>query len=254
MTYAINKPASFLRGHPEYLLTEQEASFFEELVGRRCSREPFQHIVEQQEFYGFDFLVNKDVLVPRPETELLVETALQICGNMPNVEILEIGTGSGCISVSLRKHLVSAKLLATDISEAALRVARLNAKSNLVDIEFIESDLFSRVPEKEFDLIISNPPYIPSADIQNLEPEVRNFDPLNALTDGVDGLSIIKRIAAGAKDFLKPGGHLMFEFGYGQSDDVVTILKSESWQVVELREDLRSIPRIVVAKVLGQHV
>jgi release factor glutamine methyltransferase len=252
MEFAIKQPPSFLRAHPEYILTQSELNRFDDAIDRRSKREPFQHIVGKQQFYGLDFTVTSDVLVPRPETELLVEHAIELLRTSPNPRILEIGTGSGCIATALLKNLKSATVLATDLSASAIETAKINSKRHSVEnrIEFVESDIFDSLSNTEqFDLIVSNPPYIPFADIEGLQPEVREYDPMIALTDGLDGLGILRRIVIGAPAFLNPNGYLLVEFGIAQSGDVKTMFLDHIWQSLEVINDLQSIPRLAIAHI-----
>ncbi len=257
MGFSLNREMAFLRGHPEYIPTDSESSHFKRFVERRSGREPFQHIVGKQEFYGLDFEVTPDVLVPRPETELLVETVLGFYEPGTSISICEIGVGSGCISVSLLKNLPLASVVAVDTSSAAIDVAQRNAVKHGVDdrISLIVSDVFTALsPENAFDLIVSNPPYIPLSDIPGLQAEVKNFDPLAALTDFDDGLSITQRICEAAPSHLKSGGRLLLEIGAGQSDEVLSMFGEEFWASSAVLNDLRSIPRIIVAKVTVKNV
>ena len=252
MEFAIKQPPSFLRAHPEYVLSLSERNRFDDAVNRRSKREPFQHIVGIQEFYGLDFTVTSNVLVPRPETELLVEHAIELFRASPNPRILEIGTGSGCISTALLKNLKSATVLATDISASAIETAKTNTKRHSVEnrIDFVEGDIFDCLSNTDkFDLIVSNPPYIPLADIEGLQPEVRKHDPIIALTDGKDGLGILRKIVLEAPAFLNPDGYLLVEFGIAQSEDVKTMFLDHIWQSLEVINDLQSIPRVAMAHI-----
>ena len=204
-------------------LSEDELAVYRALVTRRGRREPLQHILGTQEFCGMDFEVSPEVLIPRHDTETLVMEALARHPEARNV--LDIGTGSGCVAVALAKLLPDAKITATDISESALIVARRNAVSNGVNVEFLHGSLFKPLAGRCYDLIVSNPPYIPSADIAGLDPEVRDFDPTGALDGGTDGLKIYRTLIPEAAAHLNPAGWLLVEVGVGQSSDVARIFR-----------------------------
>lgn len=240
-------------------LTEGEVSTTRELVRRRGRREPLQHIVGSANFCGLEMRVTPDVLIPRPETELLAERALTflkercVGGNVhpPTVTVLDVGTGSGCLSIYLAYELPPARVTTVDISPAALTVARENARRHGVSerISFVEGDVFSALAMgQEFDLIVSNPPYIPSAEMAALEPEVRDHDPRLALDGGADGLDFYRRIAAGAPPWLKPGGRLMLELGHDQAAAVREICERQLWIVEGVEADYSRVPRILVAR------
>jgi release factor glutamine methyltransferase len=252
LAFALQKDKTFLIAHPEYVLSREEETRFRELLQRRARREPFQHITGRQEFYGLDFVVSRDVLIPRPETELIVENAVGILKNKENPAFCEVGVGSGCISVSILHEIKTATATGFDVSEKAIEIAQLNAESNGVAnrLKLEISDVFSNLRNEIFDLIVSNPPYIPRQDIEALQPEVRNFDPLTALTDGSgDGLSIIEKIIRESPEFLKSGGFLLLEIGFNQAAKVREMFRAETWQSVEILPDLQGIPRMVRARV-----
>jgi release factor glutamine methyltransferase len=251
LAFALAKTKTFLIAHPEYELTADEETAFQSFLERRANREPFQYITGKQEFYGLDFIVTPDVLIPRPETEMIVENALEILKLRKSSHFCEVGVGSGCISVAILHNAPTSSAIALDISEKALKVAKLNAENHRVsdrlDLKF--SDVFSRLADEKFDLIVSNPPYIPREDIENLQAEVRDFEPLNALTDGGKGLSIIERIITDAPQFLKPRGFLLIEIGIGQADHVREIFAAKIWRTIEILPDLQGIPRMVRAEI-----
>jgi release factor glutamine methyltransferase len=205
-------------------LNDEELAAYRVMVARRGRREPLQHILGTQEFCGLEFEVTPDVLIPRHDTETLVNEAL---ARTPGaLSVLDIGAGSGCIAVALACRLPGALVTAVDISAAALVVARRNAERNGVAIEFLQGSLLEPVAGRHFDLIISNPPYIPSRDIETLQPEVRDFDPREALDGGLDGLGIYRRLIPEAAAFLAFGGWLLVEVGAGQADDVSRLFSS----------------------------
>ena len=247
LMFTLGRDRAFLVAHNDYELTASETTYYADVIERRKRREPFQHIVGKQEFYGLDFVVSPDVLIPRPETELLVETAIESLAGTANARICEIGTGSGCIVVSILDKLRTATAVAVDISEAALAIAKLNATKNGVAdrVKFQLSDIFGALDRQKFDVIVSNPPYIPAGDIAELQPEVRDFDPLTALTDGFDGLSIIRRIVAEAPHFLNKNGMLLFEMGFGQAAAIDEMFSRDLWCEPEFLDDLQGIARVV---------
>ena len=237
-------------------LTPSEVETLRQLVKRRGQREPLQHILGTASFCGLEIAVNRQVLIPRPETELLAERGWTFL-NQPSTlnpqppTALDFGTGSGCLAIALAHHCPTARLLAIDVSSPALALARENAaRHGVADrIEFLEGHGFAAVPEgRQFDLIISNPPYIPSAEIAGLQPEVREYDPRAALDGGPEGLDYFRRLAAEAASFLEPGGRLMLEIGDGQAECVRSLLQEQKWIVEALQEDYNHTPRIVIAR------
>ncbi len=304
----------------DQVLAEAEVAAARELVQRRGRREPLQHIVGTANFCGLELWVTPDVLIPRPETELLAERAVAFLkerlsggaacvsvaakvtrlksdrtpntdvrtiseSRIPNellaeaagevlatavssfvprdfdqslltpaatsLSVLDLGTGSGCLPIYLAHELPAVQVTTVDISPAALTVARENARRHGVSerVEFLEGDCFAALPpDRRFDLIVSNPPYIPSADIETLEPEVRDHDPRLALDGGADGLDFYRRIAAEAPPWIKPGGKLMFELGHDQAAGVREICERQMWVVEAVEPDYSRIPRILIAR------
>jgi release factor glutamine methyltransferase len=226
------------------------ADQYEALIDRRSAREPLAYVVGHQEFWGLDFSVSPAVLIPRPETELAVETALELFPDRERpLRIADVGTGSGCIAVALAHERPNAEVLATDISEDALSVARQNAERYGVStrIEFTRRDLLNHL-DRVFDLIVANPPYVPERDRPALQPEVRDHEPSLALFAGPDGLAVIERLLQQAADHLDLRGLLIMEFGFGQSDQVRALVQgTPGLEEVRLREDLQGIPRILIA-------
>ncbi len=249
LAFALGRDRTFLIAHPEFEPASDEALRFSGLLSRRANREPYQYIVGCQEFYGLDFEVTSDVLIPRPETEILVENAIARLCKIESPRFCEIGVGSGCILVSVLKNVESASAFGVDISENVLTIAAKNAEKHRVAnrLELRVSDIYSAIPTARFDAILSNPPYVPVGDIASLQPEVGSFEPHTALTDGGDGLSLIRRVINGAPDFLASGGFLMIEIGFGQSESVGLMLGCEIWQSVEVVDDLEGIPRTTIA-------
>ncbi len=251
LAFALKKDKTFLIAHPEYELTETEEKIFNEIVARRANREPFQHITGIQEFYGLEFEVNEDVLIPRPETEMIVKNAIEILQNLDKPRFCEVGTGSGCISVSILHNVSNAIAVGMDISAKALETTRLNAEKHQVAerLHLKISDLFSALYESTFALIVSNPPYISLEDFAVLQNEVRDFEPQFALTDGANGFSIIENIVKESPKFLKSEGFLLMEIGFNQSKQVEFMFSDEIWQSIEILPDFQGIPRMVKAKI-----
>jgi len=248
LSFITGKDRTFLISHAEDELHEQSLDQFREAVERRAAGEPLQYITGVQDFFGREFRVTPDVLIPRPETELLVEAALELLDATPI--ICDVGTGSGCIAVTLLCEIGSAHAVALDKSPAALEVAKLNA-GNLSVAEravFLVSDCFESLDSREyqFDLVASNPPYVPAEVVAGLQREVRDHEPLLALSAGADGLSIIRRLLQDAPPFLKQGGHMIMEIGFDQGEKVQSLIDESVWRLLELRPDLQGIPRIVV--------
>ena len=254
LAFALNKDKTFLITHPERDLSGEEEKGFQELLERRAAREPFQYITRKQEFYGLDFIVTPDVLIPRPETELIVENAVEILRNIENPRFCEIGVGSGCISVAILHEVETVRAVGLDISESATKIAAENAEKHAISqrLELRISDVFSNLPAQNFDLIVSNPPYIPNADLPELQPEVRDFEPRAALTDGKNGLSIIEKIVAESPRFLKSNGFLLVEIGIHQAKLVSEMFDERVWQSHEFLPDLQGIPRTVKARLYKQ--
>lgn len=236
-------------------LTDPELDRLRGMVKRRGEREPLQHILGATSFCGLDFAVNREVLVPRPETELLAERAWGLAaqiaargGAIPRV--LDWGTGSGCLGIAIAVKCPTARVCALDASASALAVARRNAERHgvLDRVKFLWSDGFAGVPASErFDLVASNPPYIPSATIAQLEPEVRDYDPRAALDGGQEGLSCFERLADEAPPFLAEGGRLLLEFGDGQESALRRVLEARGWAIDAVERDYAQAPRILIA-------
>ena len=247
---------TFLITHGMDLLSAAEVESFHQHVARRAAGEPLQYITGSQEFFGLDFEVNRQVLIPRPETELLVETALEMIGDVNAAPfVCDIGTGSGCIAIALLHERPRARAVAVDISAAAVRLASRNAARHEVSerISFVVADCFStfRKSHPSFNLIVSNPPYIAGGDLPGLQREVREYEPRVALTSGNDGLSMIRGLLDAAPAFLVDGGHLIVEIGYGQRTAIEELIDAHIWKVVSIRDDLQRIPRTVTLRKLA---
>jgi len=239
--------AQFL-ANPERDLTSAELALYLEAVARRLNHEPIQYITGHQEFYGLRLKVTRAVLIPRPETELLVEAVLaRIPHDLPTT-LLDIGAGTGAIAIALAANLPQAAVTAVDISPAALAVAQGNIDAHRLDgrVRLIQSDLLAALAGESFDAIVSNPPYVPTPDRPSLHPEVRDHEPHTALFAGHDGLDIYRRLIPAAVAALKPNGLLALEIGYGQREAIAELLSG--WREVEFLDDLQQIPRVALAR------
>lgn len=238
------------------LQAEQAWSFFR----RRAAREPLQYILGTQEFRGLDIAVTPDVLIPRPETELLVEEALRAVVGIAEPAIADVGTGSGCIAVAVARERRDATVYALDLSGGALAVARSNATRHGMRerIRFIQADwleAFGGESAGAFDAIVSNPPYIPERELEELQPEVARYEPRMALAAGPDGLAFYRRLLREAPPLLKPGGHLIMELGCGQAAVVTPMMRqSGAFDSIECRKDAAGIERVLIAGRSGQRV
>lgn len=243
MEYAckMNKSEYYLRGFDE--IEDEKFQEYELLLKKRGERVPLQYITGAQEFMGLNFKVNSHVLIPRQDTETLVEEALKIL--KPGMEVLDLCTGTGCIIISLLKHAgTEIKGTASDISKQALLIAKENARNNQVEAEWVRSDLFQNITGT-FDLIISNPPYIPTGTISKLMPEVKNFEPLEALDGSEDGLMFYRKMIPESLKFIKPGGYLYFEIGYDQGKKVSFLMEKHGFCNVKVVKDLAGSDRVV---------
>ena len=229
--------------------TDHETEF-RALVERRLAGEPIQYIFGETEFYGLPFLVTPDVLIPRPETEHLVEKALELAAQFIAPRIVDLGAGSGAIAVTLAHQLPHAQITAIDLSSAALAVARENAERNGVSsrIRFLCGNLLAPVAEERFEIVVSNPPYVPSGDRASLAVEVRDYEPALALFAGGDGLEIYRRLIPAAFAALIPGGFVALEIGFGQSPAIAELLAVSGFERIEFVQDLQSIPRVACAQ------
>ena len=230
---------------------KQESNYFES-IQKLLQGIPLQHITHNQEFMKMNFYVNENVLIPRPDTEILVEEVIKIGKKLKNPIILDMCTGSGVIAISLAKYINNSKVYAVDISEKALEIAKKNAIYNKVEnkIEFLQSDLFENLKDIKFDIIVSNPPYIKEEDIQYLDDEVRR-EPQIALNGGNDGLDFYRKITKCAYEYLKCNGYLCYEIGYDQKIDVIEIIENEQkYQNIYGLKDLYDNDRVVISQVL----
>jgi release factor glutamine methyltransferase len=250
LALALKRDRAFLYAHPSYELSPDELRVFESFIKRRSSREPFQYIAGVQEFYGLEFEVTHDVLIPRPETEMVVEHAIELLPEGDDIRFCEVGVGSGCIAVSILYERPETTAVGVDVSTAALKIAARNAARHGVSdrLRLIRSDVFDSLSGEMFHAIISNPPYVPSQDMGGLQAEVRDFEPHTALTDWADGLTIISRIVNESPRFLRSHGFLLMEVGFDQSSKVREMFDPVVWSEPEFFPDLQGIPRLVHAR------
>ena len=249
MAHALKHDRTYVITHGNDPLTSEQLYRFRTLIARRAAREPLQYIVGYQEFFKLSFEVTPDVLIPRPETELMVEAALELADRERSLSILDVGTGSGCIVISLLNELTNADAMATDISSKALEVARRNAQRHNVSdrVTFIQADSLSQLNQSAaFSLIVSNPPYIPAADIATLQREVREHEPLTALVSGADGLDHIRALLLETPPLLHHDGYFIFEIGFGQREAIEHLVDRATWRLIDVKKDLQGIPRTVV--------
>jgi release factor glutamine methyltransferase len=232
--------------HPERVLSPAEAYQFESMLRRRLASEPVQYITGVQEFFGLPFEVSPAVLIPRPETEHLVDAVLERFSREANPRIVDVGTGSGAIAVALAHAIPRSRVTAVDLSSAALEVAQRNAERHgvLERVTLLQSDLLAALGSEEFEVVVSNPPYIAQGEV--LEPQVFNYEPRSALYAGPTGLEIYERLIPQARRVLKPQGWLMLEIGYGQSPALLKLLSD--WNEVSFLNDLQGIPRVVQSR------
>jgi len=246
LAFCLSVDRLFLYLNLDRPLLASERALYRELVRRRAAREPVSLIIGRKEFWSLSFKVVSRVLIPRPDTEILVESVLEEIRSVDNPRILEIGTGSGAVSIVLAKEKSPSEILATDVNLLALKTATENAVSlGQTSIAFFASNLFDAIkPERIFDVICSNPPYIPSSTIPTLDPEI-NFEPFEALDGGPDGLDVIRAIASGAKDFLKPGGALILEIGPEQEQEARILFEKAGFSEIVVIPDLSGKPRVI---------
>lgn len=256
LCHVIGRDRAFIYAHGDYLLKPNEQEEFFKAIYARAAGKPVQYITGRQEFMSLEFVLNNDVLIPRHDTEILVETVIDKARSIQKerISILDIGTGSGCIAVSLAYYIPNCRVTAVDISDNALRIAQINANNAGVSekINFILSDIFDNIkilPERErrFDIIVSNPPYIPTGAIEDLQPEVKNYEPIIALDGGIDGLDFYRRIIDEAHLFLTEKGILAFEVGYNQASEVPRMMEKR-YTDLKVIKDLGMIDRVVMGQ------
>ena len=251
LSFALERDPAFLYAHPEHQLAADEDIKFSDYVLRRAEREPLQYITGSQEFCGLDFEVTRDVLIPRPETEIVVERAVELAAGRTSLYFCEPFIGSGCIAVSLLAAIEEARAVGLDISMQALQVAARNAARYSVAgrLSLQLSDIFEQLGgDERFQMIVANPPYVSAAELETLQPEVRDYEPKVALTDGVDGLGVIRRLINDAPRHIESGGVLLIEIGFGQHEEVEAMFASGLWADVNFRPDAQGIPRLCEAR------
>jgi release factor glutamine methyltransferase len=249
LQYALNVNRAWLIAHADDTLTPEQDAIFEALLQRRLNGEPIAHILGSREFFGLPLKVTADTLIPRPDTETLVEAALEKIPKATQVQVLDLGTGTGAIALAIAKHRPQASVTAVDFSENALKIARENAKNLAIpNVSFVHSHWFSALNNQQFELIVSNPPYIAENDPHLTQGDVR-FEPKSALTSGTDGLDDIRHIIAHARHHLKPGGWLMLEHGYDQAQAVAELLAQARFCQIGHRLDLAGIQRVTFGMV-----
>jgi release factor glutamine methyltransferase len=261
LMFTLGRDRAYLYGHPEHALTVEEQARYDDSLAQRRRGIPAQYITGHQEFWGMDFIVSPAVLIPRPETEHVIEAVLACVGRAftssdetrarapaPHVRIVDVGTGSGCIALALAKELPQAEIHATDISAAALEIARANAARLQLEsqVRFHETDLLDGVEKNWFDFVVSNPPYVGESEEDSVQLEVRKFEPRSAVFAGRTGLEIIERLVPQARDALKPGGWLVMEISGTIASRVKELLAG--WNNVQITKDLQGIERVVMAE------
>jgi release factor glutamine methyltransferase len=248
LMFTLSCDRAYLYAHPERTLTEDEESRYREAVSERTRGVPTQYITGHQEFWGMDFIVTPAVLIPRPETEHLIETVLRLEAGIrrdDSVRLVDVGTGSGCIALVLAKELPRAEIHATDVSAAALEIARANAARHQLDdrVTFHETDLLCGLESYSFDFVVSNPPYVGESEEDQVQLEVRKFEPRQAVFAGASGLEVIAQLIPQAHEALKPGGWLVMEVSGTIAEGVKLLLAG--WSDVQVTDDLQGIPRVI---------
>jgi release factor glutamine methyltransferase len=253
LLFVLSRERAYLYAHPERELTPDEQSNFDEVVRERARGCPTQYITGHQEFWGLDLLVSPAVLIPRPETEHVVETVLELVKEYRfdgpgRLKLVDVGTGSGCIALAMASELPHAEIHACDISEEALEIARVNAARLALGgkVLFRKSDLLSVYAGEHFDFVISNPPYVGECDADKVQKQVREFEPKVAVFSGREGMEIYRRLVPQAHKHLRPGGWLVAEIGYSEEDNVRNLLAG--WAETQVTPDLQGIPRVVAAR------
>jgi release factor glutamine methyltransferase len=274
LMFVLGVNRAYLYAYPERELTPEEETRYDEVLAQRATGLPSQYITGHQEFWGLDFIVSPAVLIPRPETEHLVETVLQLARNVRQPKIVDVGTGSGCIALAVAHELMSAEVYAVDVSADALEIARANAVRLQLQsrVKFLQCDVLTPIagendnvipsepslvlpngapaaedPLRSFDFVVSNPPYVGFSEANKVQKSVRDFEPRVAVFAGEQGLDVIGPLIEKARDALKPGGWIALEIGYSMRDAVVELLHPTMWDDVRVVPDLQGIPRVVAA-------
>ena len=250
LRHLLKKDRAWLIAHAGDEIGSDHWEAYFELLERRYHGAPIQYILGEAEFYGLKFCVTPDVLIPRPETEHLVEQTIRLAAEFAEPRIVDVGAGSGAIAVALAVHLLNAQITAIDVSPNALEVARGNAARNRVAerVRFLGGDLLEPVAGEQFDLVVSNPPYVPDADRASLSAEVREFEPAQALFAGRDGLDVCRRLIPAAYAALAPGGYVALEIGYGQAEGVRALLAGGGFEAIHFLPDLQGITRVACGR------
>jgi len=248
LMFVLGRDRAFLYAYPERELTAEEESRYEDVIAERATGVPAQYITGHQEFWGLDFLVTPAVLIPRPETEHVVETALELVRTIERPRIIDVGTGSGCIALALANELPRAEITAVEVSAEALEVAKANAARLQMDhrVCFQQNDLLTGFPENHFDVVVSNPPYVGERESDKVQAEVRKFEPKVAVFAGAEGMDVIRRLLPQAHHALKPDGWLLVEIGFSQSEIVARL--AADWTELKFVNDLQGIPRVLAAR------
>ena len=248
LTFVLACDRAYLYAHPERELTAKEQARYEEALAQRARGVPAQYITGHQEFWGLDLVVGPGVLIPRPETEHLVETVLELAKAIAQPRLVDVGTGSGAVALALASELPQARIEATEISPEALEIARANAARLRLEkrVTFHQGDLLAGLPDAAFDIVVSNPPYVGDSEEDKVQLEVRKFEPRGAVFAGPEGLDVIRRLAPQAQAALKPGGWLAMEIGFSMEEKVRALLRD--WTEVRTVPDLRGIPRVIAAR------
>jgi release factor glutamine methyltransferase len=244
LAHCLGKPRSYLYSWPEQRLVAEDWHRFQTLVTQRVLPTPVAYLLGEREFYSLALKTDPTTLIPRPETELLVETAINICESSSATNLLELGTGTGAIAIAIKVHHPDINIVATDISADCLDIARQNAIDHATTIDWVESDWFLQLPRnRKFDVIVSNPPYIAAADPCLAKGDLR-AEPLSALSPGETGLEALQQIIAQAPAYLKPDGYLLLEHGFDQQEQVASLLQAQSFSNITCKFDLNRLPRV----------
>jgi release factor glutamine methyltransferase len=247
--FALGVSRAWLTAHMDQVADSEAAAIFQSLVALRASGHPVAYLVGVKEFYGLPLRVTPDVLIPRPETEELVEAALERLPQGESRKVVDLGTGTGCIAIAIASERPAAQVTAVDTSSLALALARENAAALDVEVEFLQSDWFAALSGRRFDLIVANPPYV-AADDPHLRQGDLRFEPRAALAAGTDGLAELRRIAGAAPNYLHPGGWLLLEHGFDQAEDCRDLLRNAGFSELVFRADIAGLPRIAGGRLL----
>lgn len=251
LMFVLGVNRAYLYAHPERELTAEEESRYDEVLAQRATGIPAQYISGHQEFWGLDFIVSPAVLIPRPETEHLVETVLEMARDVPHPKIVDVGTGSGCVALALAHELKGASIYAVDVSVEALEIARANAVRLQLDrrVQFLQSNVLEALRNtSDLNFVVSNPPYVGFDEANKVQKSVRDFEPRVAVFAGEQGLDVIGPLVQQAHAVLKSGGWLALEIGYSMRDAVLSLLSSTIWEDVRVVPDLQGIPRVIAAR------